>query len=207
MPPAVHAIAIALTLSLSSASLSSVQAELSTAPEAETTAPEIEAPVDPAEPEPLPDIAPEPEPSPEPEPAIEPTPEPEPAPTAEAVPPAGDDGALAASTESPPPARRDRLGCDGSRSCRRMSVAGIVVGSLGLIAVGSGVGLLVRPDEVLPEQPIFVNSTHPPGLVAVTIGTGVVLTAALMLGAAHKGYKQRPNESARVRVGPTGLRF
>ena len=88
-----------------------------------------------------------------------------------------------------------------------MSIAGIVVGSLGLIAVGAGIGLLVRPDEVVPEQPIFVNTTHPPGLVAVTIGTGVVLTSALMLGAAHKGYKQQPNETARVQLGPTGLRF
>jgi hypothetical protein len=203
----VHAIAIALTLSLSS----SITAELSVAPETEA-APEGGAPVEPA-PEPLPDLAPEPEPAPDAEseppiePAPEPAPEPEPSPTAEPIPPAGDEQALAASTSSTPPARRDRLGCDGSRSCRRMSAAGIVVGSLGLIAVGAGVGLLVRPDEVVPEQPIFVNSTHAPGLVAVTIGTGVVLTSALMLGAAHKGYKQRPDESARVRVGPTGLRF
>jgi ABC-type cobalamin transport system permease subunit len=86
-----------------------------------------------------------------------------------------------------------------------MSIAGIVVGSLGLIAVGAGIGLLVNPDEVVAEQPIFVNTTHPPGLVAVTIGSGVALTAALMLGAAHKGYKT--HSTARVRVGPTGLRF
>jgi hypothetical protein len=195
MPPAVHAIAIALTLSLSLSGATGVEA-----PGAE--APGAEAP----EPEPLPDIAPESEPSPEPAPEPEPTPEPAPEP--EPVPPAGDEQALAASTsDTTAPARRDRLGCDGSRSCRRMSIAGIVVGSLGLITVGAGIGLLVNPDEVVPEQPIFVNTTHPPGLVAVTIGTGVVLTAALMLGAAHKGYKNQPDQSARVRVGPTGLQF
>lgn len=207
---AVHAIAIALTLSLSSASFSSVTAEQAGAPEAKASAPEAAAPVEPSQPEPLPDVAPEPEPAPEatPSPEPEPAPEPEPTPAPAPTPPAGDEQALAASTtDTPAPARRDRLGCDGSRSCRRMSIAGIVVGSLGLVAVGAGVGLLVRPDEVLPEQPINVNSTHPPGLVAVTIGTGVVLTAALMLGAAHKGYKQRPNESARLQLGPTGLRF
>lgn len=193
---------------MSAMSAMSATVELSAAP-----APEAE-PVEAPAPEPLPDVAPEPEPlpdvepspEPEPEPAIEPEPETEP--EIEPVPPAGDARALAASTsDTPAPMRRDRLGCDGSRSCRRMSAAGIVVGSLGLIAVGAGIGLLVRPDQVVPEQPIFVHSTHPPGLVAVTIGTGVVLTSALMLGAAHKGYKKRPNESARVQVGPTGLRF
>lgn len=193
-----HAIAIALTLSLSLGTV-----ELSAAPEADPAEAEA-APVEAPAPEPLPDIAPDPEPLPAPETQ----PEPEPAPAAQPVPPASDDRALAASTsDTPAPTRRDRLGCDGSRSCRNMSIAGIVVGSLGLIAIGSGIGLLVRPDQVVPEQPIFVNSTHPPGLVAVTIGTGVVLTSALMLGAAHKGYKKRPNESARVQVGPTGLRF
>jgi hypothetical protein len=197
MPPAVHAIAIALSLSLSLSSATGFEP-----PGADTGAPEAEAT---PEPEPLPDIAPETEPSPEPVPEPEPTPEPAPP---EPVPPAGDEQALAASTSiAPAPARRDRLGCDGSRSCRRMSIAGIVVGSLGLITVGAGIGLLVNPDEVVPEQPIFVNTTHPPGLVAVTIGTGVVLTAALMLGAAHKGYKNQPDQSARVRVGPTGLQF
>jgi hypothetical protein len=189
----VHAIAIALTLSFSLI--------LSTAPPADV-------PVEPSDPEPLPDIAPEPEAEPTPEPELTPEPEPTPEPSPEPVPPPGDDRALAESTTTAPsPVQRDRLGCDGSRSCRRMSIAGIVVGSLGLIAIGSGIGLLVRPDEVVAEQPIFVKTSHPPGLVAVTIGTGVVLTSALMLGAAHKGYKQRPNETARVQLGPTGLRF
>jgi hypothetical protein len=209
---AVHAIAIALTLSLSSASPMPVTAALVSPPETKPTAPEAEAPtpaVEPSQPEPLPDLVPDPEPAPEtePSPVPEPTPAVETTPPPEPIPPAGDEQVLAASTSDTPPPARDRLGCDGSRSCRRMSIAGIVVGSLGLVAVGAGIGMLVRPDEVLPEQPIFVSSTHPPGLVAVTIGTGVVLTAALMLGAAHKGYKQRPDESARVRVGPTGLRF
>jgi hypothetical protein len=186
----VHALALTLSLAIS-------------------LAPPTDVPVEsPAEPEPLPDIEPAPEPVAEPIPEPEPEPTPEAEPEPEPIPPAGDDRALAESTSTPPvPAKRDRLGCDGSRSCRRMSGAGIAVGSLGLIAVGAGIGLLVNQDEVLPEYPIFVHTTHPPGLVAVTIGTGVVLTSALMLGAAHKGYKQLPNETSRVQLGPTGLRF
>jgi hypothetical protein len=183
----VHALALTLSLAIS--------------PPADAPVEPTEPPAE-AEPEPLPDLEPAPEPVAEPIPEPAPTPEPEP------IPPAGDDEALAASTSTPPvPAKRDRLGCDGSKACRRMSSAGIVVGSLGLIAIGAGIGLLVNRDEVIPEYPIFVHTTHPPGLVAVTIGTGVVLTSALMLGAAHKGYKQQPNESSRVQLGPTGLRF
>ena len=109
----------------------------------------------------------------------------------------------------PAPARRDRLGCDGSKSCRRMSIAGIVVGSLGLIGVGVGAGLLAKPDEVVAELPIFVTSTHPPGLVSVTICSGLVLTSVLMLVAAHKGYKQRGLARVRPHMSGSGvgLRF
>lgn len=201
----VHAIALMLSLSLALApEPATPAAPVDTAAEPGSVEPEQP---DSAEPE-LPDVAPvepeaeaetEPEigPAPEPTPEVEPTPEP---------PPPADDQALAASVDEEPPVR-DRLGCNGSKSCRKMSIAGIVVGSLGLAAVGVGIGLLVRPDEVLVDQPIFVKSTHPAGLVAVTIGAGVALTSALMLGAAHKGYKQGSGKSARVQVGPTGLRF
>lgn len=105
----------------------------------------------------------------------------------------------------PAPARRDRLGCDGSKSCRRMSIAGIVVGSLGLIGVGVGAGLLAKPDEVVAELPIFVTSTHPPGLVSVTICSGLVLTSVLMVVAAHKGYKQRGLARVRPHMSGSGV--
>jgi hypothetical protein len=105
-----------------------------------------------------------------------------------------------------PPVVRDRLGCDRSKSCRRMTVAGIVVGTVGLAALGTGIGLLVKPDEVIPESPTFVKSTRPPGVVTVTIGAGVTLTAVLMLVAAHRGYKPRERQ-ARVELLGNGLRF
>ena len=159
---------------------------------------------EPAMAEPLPDLEPAPEPEPTPE--IETLPEPEPTPeTAPEPPPPSDDQALAASIEESP--KRDRLGCNGSKQCRNMSIVGIVVGTLGLTATGVGIGLLVNRDEVVPESPTLVRTTHPPGLIAVTIGTGVIVTAALMLGAAHKGYKPQSGKSARVQFGPTGLRF
>jgi hypothetical protein len=165
---------------------------------------------DEAEPEPEPEpggeAEPEPEVEPEPEPEVEPEPEPEPEPP----PPGEDPGFLAHSStqgQLPAPTKRDRLGCDGSKPCRRMTIAGIVVGSLGLVGVGTGIGLLLNDDQVIPESPIHVTSTHPPGLVTLTISAGVTLTSVLMLIAAHRGYKERGLSQARVRVVPGGLRF
>ncbi|HLT40811.1 MAG TPA: hypothetical protein VK034_31255 [Enhygromyxa sp.] len=163
------------------------------------------APVDAVEPTPLPDVdAPadgevEPEVEPEPEPEVEPEPEPEPVP-APSLTDSEQEEALPTAVVS------DKLGCDGSKPCRRMTVAGIVIGTLGLAAVGTGIGLLVKRDEVLPAAPTYVTSTRPAGLVALTIGAGVSLTAVLMLVAAHRGYKQR---GAQARVAPliNGLRF
>ncbi|PRP94741.1 hypothetical protein ENSA5_40640 [Enhygromyxa salina] len=144
----------------------------------------------------------EPEPSDAPEPELEPEPAPEPAP------PSGNEDALAASTTTPAaPVVRDRLACEGSKACRRMTISGIVVGSLGVIGVGLGIGLLLKPDQVLPDQPTYITSTHPPGLVTLTVAAGVTLTSVLMLVAAHKGYKDLPDEQARVRMTPSGLRF
>jgi hypothetical protein len=87
-----------------------------------------------------------------------------------------------------------------------MSAAGIVVGILGVAAVGTGIGLVVKRDEVIPESPTFVTSTRPAGTVTLTIGVGITLTAVLMLVAAHKGYKKR-GDQARVAPLANGLRF
>lgn len=106
--------------------------------------------------------------------------------------------------ESPPapPAR-----CRSSRSCVRMNAAGISVGSIGLAGIAAGVVLLVLPDEVDPDQPIYVSSTRPAGLVTLTLSAGVALTSVLMLIAARRGLQPRKRERTRVRLGPRGLAF
>ncbi|PRQ09435.1 hypothetical protein [Enhygromyxa salina] len=153
-----------------------------------------EAPAEPvaAAPEPTADPV-EPAPAVEPAPPVAPEPEPATAEPAQQLSPAA-------------PVVRDRLGCDGSKRCRKMTVAGIVVGVLGFSGVGTGIGLLVNRDEVVPEAPVFVTSTRPAGLVMLTVSSGVAFTAVLMLVAAHKGYKERADE-ARIQLTPTGLRF
>lgn len=173
--------------------------------EAETGAP---APAE-AEPEPseeapeLPDLAPETVDEPEPE--IEP--EPEPQPEVKPEPPAP---TIEETSESDPDTAEvllveDNLRCGGSSTCYRMTVTGIVLGSLGLVGVGTGAGLLARPDVINPELPIYMTSSRPAGLVTLTVSAGVTVTAILMIVAARKGYKQRG--VARIEPIPGGLRF
>lgn len=151
---------------------------------------------------PLPDVDDAPaEPEPEPEQAVEAEPDPE---ARAAEPPAPTISEAPEVSVPPPTVERDRLGCDGSPSCQRMTVVGIVVGTLGLAAVGTGVGLLVKEDEVIPESPTFITSTRPAGVVTVTLGAGVTLTAVLMLVASHRGYKQR-KAHAHIAPAPNGL--
>lgn len=123
--------------------------------------------------------APEPEPQPEPQP--EPKPEgPKAAPAPEVV------------------LEKDRLGCDHSKSCRQLTLTGTVLGSLGVLSVGAGIALFVRDDVVLEDEPAYATSTKPPGLIALTLGSGVVITSVLMLIAAHRGYKQRDAQSGKA---------
>ena len=203
-----QAIALALAFGLA---LGPAATEVDPAPAAEVEAAAQSEPA--AELEPLPDLLPdvtEPE-AVEPGEAApnQPATAPEQAP--QPVPPATDEQALAASTsaaaEPAPAVVHDRLGCDGAPRCRRMTIAGIVVGTLGFGGVGAGIGLLVNKDKVIPESPTFVTSTRPAGLVMLTVSSGVAFTAVLMLVAAHKGYKDRPDDQARIQLTPTGLRF
>lgn len=196
-----QAIAIALAVSLvlgpAATEVGPADASVGEASDVDVTAdPDAATAVEPSEAEVLEPSEAEPEPEVEPEPAGADQPAPA-ASTVEATP----------LVDPAPIAVRDRLGCDGSKRCRRMTVAGIVVGTLGVIGVGAGIGLLVNRDKVIPEAPVFVTSTRPAGLVMLTVSSGVAFTAILMLVAAHKGYKHRPDDQARIRLTPTGLQF
>ncbi len=113
-------------------------------------------------------------------------PEPEPEPELEIV-------------EAPAIGEPEPIPCMADRRCRAMRLSGIAVGVLGLAAVGTGIGLVARPDQVLVDSPAFVTSTHPPGLVVLTLGIGVTLTAVLVLVASRQ-TRRGPAKAA-------GLRF
>jgi hypothetical protein len=95
--------------------------------------------------------------------------------------------------------------CVADRRCRGMRIAGITIGLIGLAAVGTGVGLVTRKDRVIAETPAFVTSTRPPGLVSLTIGVGVTLTAVLVLVASRSATRAPSSRAARL--DRFGLRF
>ncbi len=130
--------------------------------------------LDPAEAPPRADpLPPEPPPpAPPPEPAIAP------------------EGPAPALTPIPDPGG-ERLGCRGSRSCVRLAASGIGFGSVALGAIVAGAVLYLRPDEVIADEPAYVESTRPPGVVLMTIGTGVAMSSALLLVAAYRGSRER----------------
>ncbi|MCA9685678.1 MAG: hypothetical protein KC457_26105 [Myxococcales bacterium] len=143
-------------------------------------------------------VAPEapPKPGPAPEPDI---PAPEPQPTEDLEP---------APTEDLEPAPRDRLGCTVV-SCRRMAIAGISVGALSLTALGVGIGLRARPNQLIRTAPSTIRSTHPVGVLLITVSSAVVITSGLMLAAAYQGDpgRGRKRRSARIEPIPGGFRF
>lgn len=119
-----------------------------------------------------------------------PVPEPTPAPIVEPAP-----------IVDPEPTR-----CITDPRCRGMRSAGIGLGVLGLAAVGTGLGLITQTDRVIPDAPAFVTSTRPPGLVVLTLGVGVTLTAALVL-VASRSATRAPAPTRRARLEGLALRF
>jgi hypothetical protein len=108
--------------------------------------------------------------------------------------------------EQPDAAPVTKVRCMADPRCRGMRITGVVVGTLGLAAAGTGIGLIVRTDRVLPDTPAFVTSTRPAGQVSLVIGVGVTVAAVLILVASRSATKSRAR-AARLEGLGLGLRF
>lgn len=134
-----------------------------------------------------------PEPAAEPEPAGEPRPEP----TSTSSPWADD-------TADVSPAR-----CLPARGrCWKLSVAGIALASVGVAALGTGIGFMQAPQYPVPEEPIYNRSLRPPGVAMVTVGAVSLVTGAAMIVVGHVVHKRSGRQPmARVRLAPGGLQW
>lgn len=84
--------------------------------------------------------------------------------------------------------------------CRQLSILGIVFGTVGLASIGTGIGLLQKPNESIDDEPAYEISYEPPGVVAIGMGIGVLVTGILMIVAGQRAHKLGLDASARRRV-------
>jgi hypothetical protein len=73
--------------------------------------------------------------------------------------------------------------------CRRLTITGSIFGALAAAAIGTGVGLVVKPDQEIPDQPAFLESYEPAGVVLIGMGVGVLLTGVLMIIAGRRAHR------------------
>jgi hypothetical protein len=92
------------------------------------------------------------------------------------------------STPAPAPGKGSCLRARKSQ-CRQLTIMGTLAQVLGVGAVGTGVALMFRPSEPLPDLPAYERSSRPPGIVLVGMGVGITLTGVLMLVAGRRAWK------------------
>lgn len=73
--------------------------------------------------------------------------------------------------------------------CRQLSILGIVFGTVGLASIGTGIGLMQKPNEAIADDPAYEISYEPPGVVAIGMGVGVLVTGVLMIIAGQRAHK------------------
>jgi hypothetical protein len=165
--------------------------------------PKTEPKVEP-KPEPEPKVEPKPEPEPKTEPKVEPKPEPDPEPKPEPEVAAKPKPAPKTDVTADAPQQR----CLPERGrCWRLNVAGIVLASVGVAALGTGVGFMQAPEFPVPEEPIYNRSLRSPGVVMVGIGAVTVVTGVMLVVAGHASHGKPKRQTARVQLVPGGLRW
>jgi hypothetical protein len=148
----------------------------------------------------------EPEPKTDPEPKVEPKTEPKTDPEPKV------DPKVAA---KPKPKPKTDVAADGPQQrcfpehgrCWRLNIAGIAIASVGVAALGTGIGFMQAPEFPVPDEPIYNRSLRSPGVVMVGIGAVTVVTGVMLVVAGHASHGKPKRQTARVQLVPGGLRW
>jgi hypothetical protein len=130
------------------------------------------------------------------EPAVEPAIEPQAAPKPGRRP-------TAALADAGQPAR-----CFAERGrCWRLGVTGIVAASVGVSAIGTGIGFMLAPQYAVPDEPTFNRSLRPAGVAMVAVGAVHAVAGVLLVVAGHASHGKPRPDTARAKLVPGGLRW
>ena len=101
--------------------------------------------------------------------------------------------------ESPPIEPRDQ-----DRVLDTKGKVGVGLLGLGVVAVGTGVGLVLAPARPLANDPLRESYTQPPGYGVLAVGGAVLVTGAVLLGLS---LRDRKRGTAQHRSGHFALRW
>jgi hypothetical protein len=93
------------------------------------------------------------------------------------------------------------LGCEDPIACKRLLIAGGIMAGLATATIITGAVLHTRPDRVIANQPAYMRSTEAIGVVVMTAGIAVGISAGLALIASLRDRKGRLRTNAWIRDG------
>jgi hypothetical protein len=104
------------------------------------------------------------------------------------------------------PAPTDARCLPARGKCRRATIPGIALATVGTAALGAGIAMRLVPDYPDADSAVHDRSLHPPGVVLIAVGATVLVTgvAAIVTG---QVLHRRARRAAAMRAIPGGFAF
>jgi hypothetical protein len=93
------------------------------------------------------------------------------------------------------------LGCEDPVACKRLLIGGGIMAGLATATIVTGAVLHTRPDRIISNDPAYMRSTRAVGVIVMTAGIAVGISATLLLVASLRDRRVRQRDSAWLREG------
>lgn len=105
------------------------------------------------------------------------------------------------------PAPTDARCLPARGKCRRATIPGIALATVGTAALGAGIAMRLVPDYPDADSAVYDRSLHPPGVVLIAVGATVLVTGIAAIVTGQVLHRRAQREAARVRPVPGGFAF